>query len=72
MVPNANTIIDPRAMMVKPFDTSIADCAVSASCCSDNLTVRTQLSRIKAIQQVLKINLAFQVTWISPVAKSLS
>ena len=47
MITDPNTIIDPRAMMIEPFHTSIAYTAMSTFTGSDGLTVRTQLSSVK-------------------------
>jgi len=39
MILNSNTVIKPRTVVVKPLYTSITNCTVFASFCSNNLTV---------------------------------
>ena len=69
MIPDPNTIIDPRAMMIEPFHTSIAYTAMSTFTGSDGLTVRTQLSSVKIFQEFQEIDFIFQVTRVTPVTQ---
>lgn len=51
MVPCTHTIIDPHAVMIKPFNTPIADVAVSAFICANNTTGRAKSIRVKSFHK---------------------
>ena len=50
MVINANTVVDPWAVMVKAFYTTVADSTVLGSVRSQNLTVRAHLTRMDFLE----------------------
>ena len=56
MVPEADTIVDPWAVMVEPFYTFVADTAVTRSVSSHRFTVRAQKDRIKHLHQLKEWN----------------
>ncbi len=53
MVPNADTVIYPRTMVVETLNTSVADGTMSTANCSNRLAIRTQIHGIKAIEEFL-------------------
>lgn len=46
MITNANAVINPRAMVIKPFDAFVADSTVLGSWCPYYHAFRAQLDRI--------------------------
>jgi len=51
VVSHTDTSVQPRAMMVVPFNTLITDSAMSRSRSSNHLTVRTELNWIYECHQ---------------------
>jgi len=54
VIVDANTVVDPRTVMVKTFDASVADCAVLASWSSKYLTIRTHLAGVNLREHIHK------------------
>lgn len=50
MLPLADTVIDPRAMMVKAIDASITQVAMSASRTSNDFAFRAEAIWLKLVQ----------------------
>lgn len=50
MVSNADTIVDPWAVMVVPFNALVADATVTRSRGSNDLAVWTELYRVNKLQ----------------------
>ena len=57
MIPNSNTIVYPRTVVIKSLNTSIAKCAVSGTIGSNHLTVWTKIARIKFLNHSLKLHI---------------
>ena len=47
MIVDSHTVIDPGAMMVKPFNAFVADTAMSRTVCSNNFTICAQEHRVE-------------------------
>ena len=54
MVSNPDAVIDPRAMVIVPFDAHIADATVAGSRSSHDLAIRTELDWVDELKQILK------------------
>ena len=67
MIPSANTIIYPWTMMIKSFDTSIANITMPASFSPDYFTFGAKMIRIEFLNNVEKVNMPIflNVSWIS-------
>ena len=63
MVVRSNTVVDPRAMVIKPLNTSVANAAVTGFLSSDHFTVWAQQHRIKFFKNFHKGN----VSWLPKV-----
>ena len=57
MIFQANTIINPGAVMIISFDTSIANTTVTSSCSSYNFTFGTELQWINNLHECQEINI---------------
>lgn len=56
MVTDTNTVIHPRAVMVKPFYTLVADGTVPRTRGADAFTVRTKGSAVEDSYQIIEIH----------------
>ena len=54
MVVYADTVVDPRAVMVVPLDASVAHAAVARSWSFDDHALRTKMKRINHLHKFLK------------------
>ena len=52
MVVKANTVINPWTVMVKAFDTPVANAAVAGAICADNLTVGAEKNRVEDLHHL--------------------
>jgi len=50
VIVDADTIINPRAVMVETFDAAVADRAVATATCSDGEAVGAQLCRVDGVK----------------------
>ena len=50
VVSGSDAVVDPRAMVVKPFYAFVTDCTVTGAFSPDNLTVRAQRHSIKLLK----------------------
>ena len=57
VVADADTVVDPGAMMIESFHTFVANTAMSGSGSSDNLTVGAKKDWVKVLQHVLEIKI---------------
>ena len=57
MIIDPDTVVNPRTVVVKALDASVADLAVLASRRSNRLAVWTQLRVVNVIEQVLEFNI---------------
>lgn len=55
MVADANTVVDPGAMMVESLNTDIADGTMPGSRGPDDLAVGAQVSRVELLEQVHEV-----------------
>ncbi len=56
MVPSANAVVDPGAVVVEAVDALVANVAVSASGESDYFALRTQAGGLELFKQVKEVN----------------
>ena len=54
VVADTDTVVDPGAVMVKPFYTYVADSTVLATRCTDHFAVRTHLAWMNFAKQFHK------------------
>jgi hypothetical protein len=65
VITNADTVVNPGTVVVKPFNATVADGAVAAATRADSLTVGAQLGAVNDLQEVKEIILGvFEVAWI--------
>lgn len=65
MVSNANTIVYPRAMVVKSLNAVTTDTAVAASTCADCLTICAELGAFGYVEQVHELDAVINyVSWL--------
>ena len=64
MVVDANAVVNPRAMMVKSFNTTIANCTMLRSWCSEDFTVRTHFTRMNFCKNLHKTEVFFNIARI--------
>jgi len=57
VIPVPDTVVDVRAVMVKPLYASVADVAVTAPRGPDDLALRTEIEGVGLDQGRLKVNL---------------
>jgi hypothetical protein len=57
VVPDANAVIDPRAVVVVPLHATVAYDAVPASACSDHPTLGAEASRVEGLEQLHEVHL---------------
>ena len=71
MVLNPDAVIDPRAVVVKPFNTLVADGTVTGSCGSDYLALRTEICRIYITQKLYEMLrfVRFYESWVLTAGK---
>ena len=67
MVLVSHTIIDVRAMVIKPLYTPVANVTMPGSGGPHDLTVWAQVQRIGLVQNLLKVDvrISTNVTWVS-------
>ena len=53
VITSANTVIDPRTMMIKALHASVANAAMPGSCSSDDLTVWAEQDWVESRQHIL-------------------
>ena len=53
VIASANTVIDPRTVMIKTLHASVANAAMPRSCCSNDFTVWAEQDWIKSWQHIL-------------------
>lgn len=64
MVAHANAVIDPRAVMVEPFNTHVAYGAVFRPWSAYDLTVGTHLAGVDFAQEIHEGELGLETTWV--------
>lgn len=65
MVPDANTVVYPRAMVIEALDAMTADATVPASASSNCLTVWTEVGAANDVKHIHKLNFfVFDVSWL--------
>ena len=50
MIVNAHTIVNPRAVMIVPLYTTVADSTVLGPARADHFTIRTHFTRMNFLQ----------------------
>ena len=65
MIPDANTVINPGAMMVPALNTTVTNIAVVRPWGSKHFAARTYVIRMKILQQMHYLILILEVTWVS-------
>ena len=67
MVLNPNTAVDPRAVVIESFHTTIANVAMSAARGADYLALWAQVVAIKLLYTFEEINgrVFLKITWVS-------
>ena len=63
---DSNTVVDPRAVVIEPFHTLVADCAVSRSSCTDYFAFWAQVNWVDVMQQLEERGICqrSQVSWV--------
>jgi hypothetical protein len=66
MIPRPHTIIDPRAVMIKPVHTFVAYVAMPTSWCPDNLTLGAQGIWVELFNEGEEVYLRVRlyITWV--------
>ena len=65
MIADANTVVNPGAVVVKPFNATVADGTVATATRADSLTIGAKLGAVNDLQEVKKIILGvFEVARI--------
>jgi len=67
MVAQTNAVVDPGTVMVKSLYALVAHSAVPGSRSPDGFAVRTQLRALDGSDQVSKVYLVLDVTWLRAV-----
>jgi hypothetical protein len=65
MIMNSNTVIDPRAVMVKSIDTAIADSAMFGSWSSEDFAVWTHLAGLYFGENINEFEFHFNVAGVT-------
>lgn len=57
MIAHADTVVNPRAVMVESFHAHVADGAVARAGCADDLAVGAEVGRHEPLQEVQEVQL---------------
>lgn len=64
MVPHTDTVIDPRAVVIEPFDAVVADGTVLGPGGAQDFAVGAHLAWVHFREDVQEGHLRFDVTWV--------
>jgi len=60
-----DTVVNPRAMVVEPFDTTVADSTVFGAWCPQNFAVRTHLAGMHFGKHIYEFKVRFYVAGVN-------
>ena len=69
MVSHTNAVIDPRAVVVPTFNTTITNAAVLRARCGQDFAARADVIWVEVLQQVVKFILMLEVAWVLATGK---
>lgn len=70
MIPEADAVVDPGTVVIKPLNTLMAHSAVTGSGSADGFAVRTKLCTFNSSDEISKVYLILNIAWLSTIDQS--
>jgi len=67
MIPESDAVVDPRTVVIKPFNTLVAHSTVTRSGSADGFTVRTKLCTFNSSNEISKVYFILNIAWLSTI-----